>query len=121
MTPAKWMPWVLIAGSVFILPELTLAAEVQGKKWEARPAEAKQHFAQWKECQKDEGCTAVVVGCYEWEPVNKAHALEMVRYAYSEMVCLATVGPGARPPVVCEAGLCQKKQKKLSKNQTRRL
>ena len=68
----------------------------------ASPA-ASQH-RDWLVCAADADCTAVVLGCYSWQPVAKKFSAKMK--AAHPPTCSKSAPAGPQPPASCSAGLC---------------
>jgi len=64
--------------------------------------------AQWQACSLTSDCTAVVVDCASWEPLNKKF---LHRIAKNLNSCSASIDPGFQPETVCVHKACQTTQK----------
>ena len=62
----------------------------------------------WKACAVDSDCTAGVVDCVSWVPLNKKYLHKLSKNLRS---CSASVDPGFQPEAVCVAKVCQTTEK----------
>ena len=57
----------------------------------------------WQGCAIDSDCTAAVVDCVSWEPVNKSYLDKIPR---DSKICSQSIDPGFQPQAVCLAKHC---------------
>jgi hypothetical protein len=62
-------------------------------------------FFKWEACSVDNDCTAVVTGCYYWQPINKKYSKELAGIIYA---CKKSVEPGLKPDVACIDHMCNR-------------
>jgi hypothetical protein len=67
----------------------------------AAPPEHKE----WLSCNENSDCTAVLVGCYQWVPVNMTYAADRAREG--EVYCKKSIEPGNQPNVDCMDHFCK--------------
>lgn len=84
-------PAILLLLALFVLRNNLIAAQ---------PSEEKE----WLTCETSEDCTSVELGCWYWQPVNKAYAKAM-QDKYSPL-CRVSLPPGPQPPAQCHDYRC---------------
>jgi hypothetical protein len=55
-------------------------------------------------CVKDSDCTAGVVNCVSWEPLNKKFLKELFKHSTP---CPDSIDPGFQPVTVCAKSMCK--------------
>ena len=61
---------------------------------------------EWQGCATDSECTAAIVSCYEWYPINKQHMEELVK-SQNWISCQNSADPGPQPVVACVNNACK--------------
>lgn len=64
--------------------------------------------SKWEVCAKDSDCTAVVVDCMTWDPLNKKYLKELAKNLNS---CSGSIDPGFQPETVCVNKTCKTTEK----------
>ncbi len=96
---------VVNAADNSVSPNNATNNEVSKNSDETGPTAALQGIpAQWKACTIDSDCTAGVVDCMSWQPLNKKYLHKLVKDLDP---CLSSVDPGFQPQAVCINKACQ--------------
>ena len=61
---------------------------------------------EWKSCEVDDDCTAGVLGCYYWQPVNKKYVKDLIKTYFTG--CLQSINPGMQPVTACVEKKCRR-------------
>ncbi|MBF0504612.1 MAG: hypothetical protein HQL14_05865 [Candidatus Omnitrophica bacterium] len=91
--------WDFVAASV----EKPVDKNIQSTPTDSQPV-SQGVPARWQACAKDNDCTAVVVDCVSWEPLNKKYLPKFFKDLNS---CLASIDPGFQPQVLCVDRACK--------------
>jgi hypothetical protein len=84
---------------------------------ESRPVDKIYKLPAMAECEADEDCTAAMMGCWRWVPINKRFVdmespdPERQYVKGSNISCAASVPPGPQPKVACRNKTCVKIEK----------
>ncbi len=81
-----------------VLMMIVVSATQANAAWEPKK--------EWLTCKEDKDCDAVIVGCYQWQAVNKKFGSELLEDYWGKYGCADTFTAGLKPVQICQKSRC---------------